>query len=62
MKKDILWVTDGHSGNYVDKVLKKARGLKPGEFAEFNIAHDDWCLIWTMGRCTCNPDVSRKAR
>lgn len=55
----VLIVGNAPGGNYREKVLRQARqliGLGPGPH-HVDIAHDDWCSIWSGGKCDCNPDV-----
>lgn len=52
-------------GNYVAKVDELAKKLKlgPGQVAEIDIRHDDWCpLLTDHGPCTCDPIVSVRPR
>ena len=46
--------------NYMRKLLALAQ-TRPGIFP-VNIAHDDWCAIYSGGYCNCDPDIELEDR
>ena len=59
VKDGVLIVGDAPGGNYREKAVQQARqliGAKPGLYHQY-IAHDDWCAIWSVGKCNCDPDI-----
>lgn len=56
----ILRIGDAPGGNYERKVddLFRSGKIRPPEFRNVEIRHDDWCdLLAGVGPCNCDPDV-----
>lgn len=55
----VLWVAPaGQGGNYVAKLEALARTLSTTRRYIVDIGHDDGCLIWRLGYCTCDPTLT----
>lgn len=61
IKDGILIVGDAPGGNYREKALQQARQHLETEpepdVYHMDIYHDDWCSIWSGGKCDCQPDI-----
>lgn len=46
--------------NYLKKILGAKESLKPGTITIANVAHDDWCSLYSgKGKeCDCNPEIT----
>ena len=50
--------------NYMKKLMDmQARGeLPPGGLSDVDVAHDDWCGVYTGSYCNCDPDITLRKR
>ena len=58
----LFFLVPAQGGNYLAKVpafTAAHRGsLCPGTLRVLNVAHDQTCLIWRVGFCSCAPALS----
>jgi hypothetical protein len=57
-------MTDPMQHNYMKKLMDmQARGELPAAcLSDVDIAHDDWCGIYTSGYCNCDPEITIRKR
>ena len=66
MNNNMLYIGDDpnrdkpEKHNYIRKLrrLQKQGKIPKGEVTDVDIAHDDWCKIFTGGYCNCNPEIT----
>jgi len=57
VKDGALIVGDAPGGNYRAEMIRQGLKLLPGRLCHIDIAHDDWCGIFSGRECDCDPDI-----
>jgi hypothetical protein len=49
--------THNHEKVVVNALDKGTLKPEPGKVTLLQVLHDDWCNIFTGGKCNCNPEI-----